>query len=415
MLSVDNDYGRGAIAFSKKYLPQFQGQILSEDYYKDDETDFRPVLSHIKSLNVQGVLMYGLARHPRLIVRQILEVGMAGKITLLGNGEFTYPATIKVAPSVLNGAVEAAAWSPDLDNPRSLKFVDDYRDAFGSKEVPNVHSYTHWEAVYLLAASVKAAGSTDPSALRAALEAIDYQGATGEVRFDSHHQAELPDVHLRGGWRQGRPERRLHRQSRLPGLSSTVPRRKGRAMLTDVVVDGITAGSVYALVAVGMTIIFGVLRAINFAHGEFYMLGTFAAWWGIETYDLPYIVSIPLALVVVAVIALAIGFLVMRRLIDQPFQIGRHRRHAGRVTGAAKRRHPGLRRRLQDVRRRLDRAGGIHGRQPVGATRPDRHSRLVMFGALELIVHRTRFGKTMRAVAQNIEACKVVGVDVPRS
>jgi branched-chain amino acid transport system permease protein len=93
-------------------------------------------------------------------------------------------------------------------------------------------------------------------------------------------------------------------------------------VLTDAVVNGITAGSVYALVAVGMTIIFGVLRAINFAHDEFYMLGTFGAWWGIETLDLPYIVSIPLALLIVATIALAVGLLVMKRLIDQPFQIG---------------------------------------------------------------------------------------------
>jgi len=47
-------------------------------------------------------------------------------------------------------------------------------------------------------------------------------------------------------------------------------------------VRGIVSGSVYAIVAVGMTMIFGVLRAINFAHGEYYMLGTFGAWFAIE-------------------------------------------------------------------------------------------------------------------------------------
>ena len=182
----------GRHRITKKYLPQFHGEILSEDYYKDDETDFRPVLAHIKSLNVQGIISYGLPDATRLIVRQLLELGMAGKVSLMGSGEFTYPDTIKVAPSVLNGAVEATAWAPDLDNPRNLKFVDDYRTAYGSKEVPNVHSYTHWEAVHLLAAAVKAAGSTESPALRSALESIDYQGATGEIRFDSHHQAELP-------------------------------------------------------------------------------------------------------------------------------------------------------------------------------------------------------------------------------
>src|ERR1700759_3502662 len=93
-------------------------------------------------------------------------------------------------------------------------------------------------------------------------------------------------------------------------------------MLADALVNVLTAGSVYALVGVGMTIIFGVLRAINFAHGEYYMLGSFAAWWGIETLDVPYIVSIPVAVAVVCVVALAVALLVMRRLVDRPFQIG---------------------------------------------------------------------------------------------
>ena len=93
-------------------------------------------------------------------------------------------------------------------------------------------------------------------------------------------------------------------------------------MLSDTLVNGFTAGSVYALVAVGMTIIFGVLRAINFAHGEYYMLGSFAAWWGIETWDMPYVLSIPVAVAVVCAIAFAVALLVMRRLVDRPFQIG---------------------------------------------------------------------------------------------
>ncbi len=184
-------------------------------------------------------------------------------------------------------------------------------------------------------------------------------------------------------------------------------------MLMDVLVNGITAGSVYALVAVGMTIIFGVLRAINFAHGEYYMMGTFASWWGIETFDLPYIVSIPLALAVVAAIALAIGLLVMRRLIDAPFQIG--------VVATL-----GVSLILQNTvilifggtYKMFD--GGWIEPVEIGSVSLSQQrilivvASLLIFAALELVVRKTRFGKTMRAVAQNIEACNVVGVDVPR-
>jgi branched-chain amino acid transport system permease protein len=184
-------------------------------------------------------------------------------------------------------------------------------------------------------------------------------------------------------------------------------------MLIDVAVNGITAGSVYALVAVGMTIIFGVLRAINFAHGEYYMLGTFGAWWAIETVELPYLVSIPLAVAIVAVIALAIGMLVMRRLIDAPFQIG--------VIATL-----GVSLVLQNVvilifggSYKMFNGGWIEPVEILGAGVSEQRiliviAALVIFGGIELVVRRTRFGKTMRAVAQNIEACKIMGVDVPR-
>lgn len=190
-LSVDSDYGRGAIAFSKKYLPDYKSELVSEDYYKDDETDFRPVLSRIRSLNVQAILMYGLPDATRLIGRQMQEIGLAGKVFLMGSAEFTYPDTIKMAPRVFEGAIEAQAWAPDVATPRSQQFVADYKTDYG-KEVPNVHSYTHWEAVHLLAAAAKAAKGPGNEDLRDALAGIDYDGATGVIRFDAHHQAELP-------------------------------------------------------------------------------------------------------------------------------------------------------------------------------------------------------------------------------
>ena len=190
-LSVDSDYGRGAMNFTKKYLGEFKAELVSEDYYKDDETDFRPVLARIRSENVQAILSYGLPDATRLLGRQMQETGLAGKVAVMGSGEFTYPDTIKVAPRAFDGAVEVQAWAPDLPNPRSQQFVADYKAAYGT-EVPNVHSYTHWEAIHLLAAAAQAAKGPGNEDLRDALAAIDYDGATGHIRFDSHQQAELP-------------------------------------------------------------------------------------------------------------------------------------------------------------------------------------------------------------------------------
>jgi len=196
VLSVDSDYGRGAINFTKKYLPRYpDAKILSEDYYKDSETDFRPVLSKIKNSGAQAIMMYGLADTTPIVARQMLEMGLAGKVVLVGNAEFNTKSTIAAAPSVLNGSIEAAAWLPEWTSPRSQKFVEEYKKAYGG-EMPNNHAYTHWETTHLIAAAIKAAGSFKNDDIRNALSRIKYDSAMGPVTFDDHNQAILPMVLL---------------------------------------------------------------------------------------------------------------------------------------------------------------------------------------------------------------------------
>lgn len=196
VLSVDSDYGRGAINFTKKYLPRYpEAKILSEDYYKDSETDFRPVLSKVKNSGAQAILMYGLADTTPIIARQMLEMGLAGKVMLVGNGEFNTAKTIAAAPTVLNGSIEAAAWLPEWTSARSQKFVDEYKKAYGG-EMPNNHAYTHWETTHLIAAAIKAAGSLKNDDIRNALSKIQYESAMGPTSFDDHNQAILPMVLL---------------------------------------------------------------------------------------------------------------------------------------------------------------------------------------------------------------------------
>jgi branched-chain amino acid transport system substrate-binding protein len=193
VLSVDSDYGRGAIAFTKKYLQRYKAQILSEDYYKETETDFRPVLTKIKYFGAQAIIMYGQADTTPIIARQMFEMGLAGKVGLVGNGEFANPATIAVAPKVMEGSIEVAAWLPEWQNPRSLKFVSDYEKAYGG-EVPSVQAYSPWESLHMLAQAVQEAGSVDNDSIRRALTKIRYNSVMGEVTFDDHQQAVLPMV-----------------------------------------------------------------------------------------------------------------------------------------------------------------------------------------------------------------------------
>lgn len=189
ILNVDNDFGRGAAALSKKQLEKQGGTLLSEDYYKSGETDFASVLTKIKGLKPDVILMYGLPDSVPPLTAQMKAQGM--KIKLAGVAEFTTPDIIKRSQAdVLEGAVEGMSWAPILGGDANKRFVDAYVKKVG--DAPQVHAFTHYESLKLLARAIADAGSAEPEKVRAALARIQYDGLMGRVRFDDHNQAEVP-------------------------------------------------------------------------------------------------------------------------------------------------------------------------------------------------------------------------------
>ena len=81
--------------------------------------------------------------------------------------------------------------------------------------------------------------------------------------------------------------------------------------LLEQLLHGLTLGSMYAMVATGLALMFGVVRLINFAHGEFFMLGAYAFWYGYRELGLPY----PLAGVLAITLMIAWGVAYQRTVI----------------------------------------------------------------------------------------------------
>ena len=75
-------------------------------------------------------------------------------------------------------------------------------------------------------------------------------------------------------------------------------------MLVQSLINGLLSGGVYALVAVGITIIFGVMKMINFAMGEFLMIGMYTTWIGYNLFGVNIYLLIPFVLLCMAAIAL---------------------------------------------------------------------------------------------------------------
>lgn len=85
-------------------------------------------------------------------------------------------------------------------------------------------------------------------------------------------------------------------------------------LFVQTIINGLILGAGYALVAVGLTVIFGTLHIVNFAHGAFFALGAYAVLL-LQHAGLPYLMAIPLAVMIVAAIGLLVEVTIVRRAL----------------------------------------------------------------------------------------------------
>lgn len=93
-----------------------------------------------------------------------------------------------------------------------------------------------------------------------------------------------------------------------------------QTILAQVFVNGIGLSAIYILVALGFTLLFGIMRVVNFAHGAFAMLGGYALYYVYGRWGLPYIIAAPVAALLVAAFALIFERLVYRFFYQKMFQ-----------------------------------------------------------------------------------------------
>lgn len=85
--------------------------------------------------------------------------------------------------------------------------------------------------------------------------------------------------------------------------------------MEQILVNGLVSGSIYALIALGLTLIFGIMRVVNFAHGQMYMLGGFGVYYLYAEAGLPYPVALLLSTISVALVGVAFEVFLFRRVM----------------------------------------------------------------------------------------------------
>jgi branched-chain amino acid transport system permease protein len=184
--------------------------------------------------------------------------------------------------------------------------------------------------------------------------------------------------------------------------------------LAQAITKGLLTGMVYGLMALGLSVIFGVMRVVNFAHGEMMVIGMYLAWMGFEYLELSPLVSLPL----IAAVFFAAGYALQRGLIS-PF-IGRpeHQQFLLLLAVAILLVNGALAIAGPDSRGvQMDSQFDSYELGPLVFDAVRLHAALAavaIAALLWLFFTRTRTGKSIRAAADNHMGALVVGLDVRR-
>jgi len=184
------------------------------------------------------------------------------------------------------------------------------------------------------------------------------------------------------------------------------------AMLAQVVVSGILAGALYAMVALGLALIFGVMRVINIAHGPLLMLGAYTTFFIYQALGLNPYLSVPITMLVLFVLGALLQRTLVFRVVDAPelssllltFGISIALVNLAQLA-------------FTSNLRAIEYVTGSYTLGPLAFSK----SRLIAFvvaaaltGLAFLFLQRTRLGKAIRATSQSREVAMVCGVDVGR-
>ena len=179
-------------------------------------------------------------------------------------------------------------------------------------------------------------------------------------------------------------------------------------------INGISLGSIYALIALGYTMIYGIIKLINFAHGDIYMVGAYLGFFAVTNLGLPIVPALILAMVITGLLGI-----VIEKLAYKPL------RHAPRISALISaigvslfleyammyfvsptpRTFPAT---ISDIS--FDVAGLIISGQQLlimGVT-------FVLMLILTYIVRSTKIGKAMRAASYDTEAAQLMGINANR-
>ena len=280
---VRNDYSIGLAKSFKEEFLKMGGTIVAEESYNEGDTDFGAQLTKIKSENPEAIFVPGYYGEVGNIAKQAKRLGL--RAPLLGGDGWDSPQLHAIGGEDIVGAYYSNHFAPDNPSPHSKVFIDEFKRRY--HEMPTSLAAMGYDAAMMLFDAMHRAGTTDPKKVTEQLaKTTAFQGITGQIAMDAHRNPVKPAVVLKVGREIDTFETSIDPRAPLELHKATNALKAAHNDQTSVLalffqqlVNGLSVGSIYALIALGYTMVYGVLGLINFAHSEVFMMGAFAGFF----------------------------------------------------------------------------------------------------------------------------------------
>ena len=294
----NTQFGSSVARAALEQAPRAGIEIVAYEAYDQGGTDFTPLLTRVKSVSPDAVLFVSYLADATLLMRQSKEIDLNPKVFTAGGAGFSLPDFLKGAGDTAEYTVSVTQWTPDAKWTGSREWAEQFRARTGYE--PSYHSVQAYISLKILADAIERAGSTERTAVRDAIRTSRLDSIFGPIHFNEVGQNEHPVAItqvLNGKFTTIWPESAAIRPPVLPtprwrarsavvepGTTSTAEDHtptsvSGREKLLQTAASGLLTGGIYALIGIGLTIIFGVMRVVNFAHGALVMVGMYATYF----------------------------------------------------------------------------------------------------------------------------------------
>ena len=429
-------YGKGIASVFEAQCKKLGLTVVAREGIDGKAPDFRAVMSKVKASNADlvyygGTIQNGAAR----MVKDLRDSG--AKARFMGPDSLKDTAFLQAAGKAADGVLCTLGSLPaEQMNDASKAWYQAYRKRYGSE--PEAFAIYGYEAARVAIAAIARAGANDRIAIRnAVMSTHDYPGLLGTWSFDANGDTSLSSMsgfEVRGGDFVFRRRLEVTAGQVAPAVASAqqpqgeVQVEGSSAALGQQLLTGLSNGALIAIIALGYTLVYGIAEMVNFAHGEVFMMGSLMSLTLVTTFGLPGLTGATLALALLLVLALSMLFAGLLNAGIDRLAFRKLRRSGDRQVPMIA---------AMGASFILLNLGGYwKGWGPLDfpallpegnafgsdATLVLTYSQLFvltttvpLLAGLYGFVFHTRHGKAMRAVAQNPDAARLMGIDADRT